>query len=610
MSYRTIKRALGETNLERKCRVLFGLSLTTLMILSFWIYGSRTDQLVAEQNPAKGRLLVNTALVIKHWIFWSEENDEFREVLRDLTPKIQTQKYTWDFLAPAARSGRDTRAMASPAGAASGTTPELSPINEGAVAAETSRVGTARNPSAPAQAWSRSGLPAEVIALLAQFPLLAPVDHADELEAGRYIDNGRTYEYFQPVYAQTQTCVDCHRVTTGRSDLQPGELIAVARVQIPNSQTIRAKNTNRAILLSTAVLTGFLAMVASYAIVRYVIVKPLKHLRNVSDAVSRGDLAQRAEIHTADEFEELAQAFNRMLRHLLDAQQELRQVNADLDSKVDELAQLNMRLFELNRLKSDFLATMSHELRTPLNSIIGFSDVLGAIPSLDERQKRYVQNIQKSGKMLLDMINDILDLAKIESGKMELRPTEFRLEHVVHAQCDMARPLTERKNLDLSIDVEPGLVVYQDQGKVQQILNNLLSNAIKFTPDGGRIGVAARALDAGRFELVVSDTGVGIAEADQTHIFEKFRQGRTVMPSGDALTREYSGTGLGLSIVKELCKLLGGDISLRSELGKGSIFMVRLPQRLPQPADGGLDDPLAEAARYRRPTYEQPLAPA
>lgn len=611
MSYRTIKRALGETNLERKCRVLFGLSLTTLMILSFWIYGSRTDQLVAEQNPAKGRLLVNTALVIKHWIFWSEEKDEFREVLRDLTPKIQTQKYTWDFIAPATRSGRDASVQRSPAAAPRGSGSAAPAGNGRPVAADGPRGTAARSTSSATDAWSGDPLPAELAELLSQFPLTAPAEGANDLEAGRYIDNGRTYEYFQPVYAQTQTCVDCHRVTTGPSDLQAGELIAVARVQIPNSQTIRAKNTNRAILLSTAVLTGFLAMVASYAIVRYVIVKPLKHLRNVSDAVSRGDLAQRAEIHTADEFEELAQAFNRMLRHLLDAQQELRQVNADLDSKVDQLAQLNMQLFELNRLKSDFLATMSHELRTPLNSIIGFSDVLGAIPSLDERQKRYVQNIQKSGKMLLDMINDILDLAKIESGKMEVRPAEFRLEHVVHAQCDMARPLTERKNLDLSIDVEPGLVVFQDQGKVQQILNNLLSNAIKFTPDGGRIGVAARAVDGSHFELVVSDTGVGIAEADQTHIFEKFRQGRTVMPSGDALTREYSGTGLGLSIVKELCKLLGGDISLRSELGKGSVFTVRLPRQLPRPTtDGTYEDPLSEAARYRRPEYEHPLAPA
>ena len=188
-----------------------------------------------------------------------------------------------------------------------------------------------------------------------------------------------------------------------------------------------------------------------------------------------------------------------MLRHLIDAQEELRQANADLDGKVDELAQVNMRLYEMNRLKSDFLATMSHELRTPLNSIIGFSDVLGSIDSLDDKQKRYVQNIQKSGKMLLDMINDILDLAKIESGKMEVRLSEFRIEHVV------AGPVRHGPAAGREEEHRPGLrhragpaELFQDQGKVQQILNNLLSNAIKFTPEGGRIVVAARRDDERR----------------------------------------------------------------------------------------------------------------
>jgi signal transduction histidine kinase len=233
---------------------------------------------------------------------------------------------------------------------------------------------------------------------------------------------------------------------------------------------------------------------------------------------------------------------------------------------------------EMNRLKSQFLATMSHELRTPLNSIIGFSDVLSSIRSLDEKQKRYVQNIQKSGKLLLDMINDILDLAKIESGKMDLRLSAFRIEHVIYAQCDMARPLTEKKNIDLETNVAPRLPeLYQDQGKVQQILNNLLSNAIKFTPEGGRIVVSARQDRQGDLELIVADTGVGIAPEDQSRIFEKFRQGEMVLPSGDPMTREYSGTGLGLSIVKELCKLLEGEVSLQSELGTGSTFTVRLP---------------------------------
>ena len=171
-----------------------------------------------------------------------------------------------------------------------------------------------------------------------------------------------------------------------------------------------------------AILTVFMAMITLYLIVRYVIVKPLKHLRDVSDDMSRGKMEVRAEIHTNDEFEELAHSFNRMLRHLTDTQAELRRVNKDLDGKVDELAQLNMRLYEMNRLKGDFLANMSHELRTPLNSIIGFSEVLQGIESLNDKQKRYAANIQKSGRVLLEMINDILDLAKMEAGKMEVRP--------------------------------------------------------------------------------------------------------------------------------------------------------------------------------------------
>jgi len=192
-----------------------------------------------------------------------------------------------------------------------------------------------------------------------------------------------------------------------------------------------------------------------------------------------------------------------------------------------------------------------------------------------------VQNIQKSGRMLLDMINNILDLAKIESGKMEIRLTDFSIAQVIGAQCDMARPLTEKKNIDLEADVPPDLPpMHQDQARVQQVLNNLLSNAIKFTPEGGRIKVAAQRSGQGELLLRVIDTGVGIAEEDQQTIFEKFRQGRTAMPGGDAMTREYSGTGLGLSIVKEICKLLEGGVSLESELGTGSTFTVRLPWRL------------------------------
>jgi signal transduction histidine kinase len=313
----------------------------------------------------------------------------------------------------------------------------------------------------------------------------------------------------------------------------------------------------------------------------------------VSDEIRRGNVQARADIHTADEFEELGVAFNRMLRGLIDSQEELRKANATLDEKVDALAQANLNLYEMNRLKGDFLATMSHELRTPLNSIIGFSDVLGSIQSLDDKQRRYVENIRTSGRLLLEMINDILDLAKIEAGKMEVRPSGFRLEAVVAAQCDMVRPLAERKRIDLSFAVGPGLeAVEQDQAKVQQILANLLSNAVKFTPEGGQVEVVARRDPDGdtaatEFVVEVLDTGVGIAEEEQQTIFEKFRQGRVFQQGDDAMTREFSGTGLGLSIVRELCRLLGGDVTVESQLGRGSRFTIRLPLRLARDAAAG-----------------------
>ena len=207
--------------------------------------------------------------------------------------------------------------------------------------------------------------------------------------------------------------------------------MAIVKVVMPDGITRQAINWNRAILLATAIITVFLAMLAAYLIVRYVIVKPLEHLRDVSDEVRRGNVDARADIHTADEFEELGVAFNRMLRGLVESQEELRKVNGDLDGKVDELARANMHLYEMNRLKGDFLATMSHELRTPLNSILGFSDVLGSNQLLDEKQVRYVENIRKSGRMLLEMINDILDLAKMEAGKMDVRATSFELGSIV-----------------------------------------------------------------------------------------------------------------------------------------------------------------------------------
>jgi two-component system, NarL family, sensor histidine kinase BarA len=190
--------------------------------------------------------------------------------------------------------------------------------------------------------------------------------------------------------------------------------------------------------------------------------------------------------------------------------------------------------------------------------------------------------------------------------------SDFRIDHLVNAQCDFVRPQTERKNIDLDVEIEPGLPeLFQDQVKVQQILSNLLSNAIKFTPEGGRIVVQARRNESSEDQLVLTvvDTGVGIAEEDQVAIFEKFRQGQAVMTQGDAITREYSGTGLGLSIVKELCKLLGGEVSVESQIGRGSTFTVQLPFTVAGHAkfDESIEDNLEEMLRPQRQEMQRTI---
>ncbi|MFZ1933292.1 MAG: ATP-binding protein [Thermoguttaceae bacterium] len=578
MSYRSIKRVLGETSLERKCRFLFGACLLLLITGSFWLYGKQTEEMVYERNRDTGKLLVDQVMYLRHWEKWGEDQEKYRQLVRNLDENLHKQEFEWKL------------------------------IKSSSIAAGNS----------PDRDFEK-----KLLEEYSKPPAQRPFGGDPEKYPQRLVDNDNKYEYFQPVYAD-RSCLLCHNIIPGGIDssaagllsggdatsttLNDGDLMAVVKITIPNGPTRHKLNLNRGVLIATAIITVFLAMVASYVIVRYVIVKPLRHLRDVSDAISRGNTTLRADIHTGDEFEELSVAFNRMLRHMTDAQAELRQANVNLDGKVDELAQANMRLYELNMLKSDFLATMSHELRTPLNSILGFSEVLGSIDSLEEKQKRYVQNIQKSGKTLLEMINDILDLAKIESGKMETRLSDFQVANVISAQCDMARPLTERKNIDLETVIDGELPpMHQDQARVQQILNNLLSNAIKFTPDGGRITISVRRDESNFMVSEVSDTGVGIAAEDQQVIFEKFRQGKTAMPGGDAMTREYSGSGLGLSIVKELCKLLGGEVSVRSELGKGSTFTIRLPWVLEeQPRlDAALIEGFEEFTKQRfEPTRE------
>jgi signal transduction histidine kinase len=252
---------------------------------------------------------------------------------------------------------------------------------------------------------------------------------------------------------------------------------------------------------------------------------------------------------------------------------------------MDELAKANVALFESNRLKSEFLARVSHELRTPLNSIIGFAEVLRdqmaetLADSSDDAQAgkaaRYADNILTSGRMLLELINDLLDLSKIEAGKMVVRYEKVVIADLVEAVIRFMRPAADKKNLQVSVTVAGELPLMEtDGGKVQQILYNLFSNAVKFTPPRGSVSVSARR-EGEELILAVSDTGPGIPPEDQQAIFEKFHQ------LDSPATREHGGTGLGLAISRELAEMLGGRISLVSRLGEGTTFTVMLPLNLP-----------------------------
>jgi signal transduction histidine kinase len=239
-----------------------------------------------------------------------------------------------------------------------------------------------------------------------------------------------------------------------------------------------------------------------------------------------------------------------------------------------ELEAANRELSAASQHKSEFLANMSHELRTPLNAIIGFSEVLSEkmFGELNEKQEEYSKDIHASGQHLLSLINDILDLSKIEAGRMELELTDFHLPTALDSALTLVRERAGRRGIALHMSLDSRLGQIQaDERKVRQVVLNLLSNAIKFTPEGGRIEVAAMSRDES-VEISVGDTGVGIAPEDQEAVFEEFRQVGTA-------DKKVEGTGLGLTLCRKFVELHRGKIWVKSELGVGSTFTFTLPVR-------------------------------
>lgn len=241
------------------------------------------------------------------------------------------------------------------------------------------------------------------------------------------------------------------------------------------------------------------------------------------------------------------------------------------------IKQQNVRIVEADKIKNDFLANISHELRTPLNAIIGFSEVLSnqLFGELNTKQAEYVKDIHVSGIQLLEMINEILDISKIEANAMTLNRTTFSIQRVVEEVVNMVSPLADKKLIKIETSISDDVEVYADFQKIRQVLYNLLSNAIKFSPENGKIFTAVK-ISKKAFTLTVKDSGIGIAPKDQQVIFEKFIQ------LENSYTKRESSTGLGLTITKEIIEMHGGEISVKSSLGKGATFIVKIPLLNPE----------------------------
>ena len=309
--------------------------------------------------------------------------------------------------------------------------------------------------------------------------------------------------------------------------------------------------TSQWLVIGFALVSMFLALGLGYAI-SWSIIGPVRGMDARFNELAAGDFAKRLDVPNRDELGELA---------------------ANLNRTSAELGRLYHQIETATQHKSEFLANMSHELRTPLNAIIGFSEVLleRLFGELNEKQADYLNDIHSSGKHLLSLINEILDLSKIEAGRMELEPSSFAVATTVADALSLIRERAQRHGIALEREIDPQLgEITADERKFKQILLNLLSNAVKFTPDGGQVAVRARRENSNAV-ISVRDTGIGIAPEDQAAVFEEFRQ------VGRDYRRKQEGTGLGLTLTKKLVELHGGEIWLESEPGKGSTFTFSIP---------------------------------
>ncbi|MFB3062721.1 MAG: ATP-binding protein [Candidatus Binatia bacterium] len=313
------------------------------------------------------------------------------------------------------------------------------------------------------------------------------------------------------------------------------------------------------------------------------ITRPIKRLTDQATQITDGYLDQVIPVDSRDEIGQLAVSFNNMTQALKGNINEkelvlaqLRELNQTLEDRIrqrtTEIETINVQLQDATRHKSQFLANVNHELRTPVSAIIGYARLVlrrteGKIPQLEREN---LQKLLNTSEHLLGVINGLLDLAKIEAGRMELRMEPVRIDELIQGAFSTVEPMLKEGHVQLIHEIAPGIpTLNTDRDKLRQVILNLVGNAVKFTEDG-KIKIFASQQN-GSLKLVVSDTGIGIEKGELDHIFEEFHQ------AGTLSTRKHGGTGLGLAIVKKFVNLLGGDIGVESEVGKGSTFTVTLP---------------------------------
>jgi signal transduction histidine kinase len=367
---------------------------------------------------------------------------------------------------------------------------------------------------------------------------------------------------------------------------QPLPMTITARIT-PRQQAVRERQIEIFMIFSLALIA--LGVFIGLIIDKYVR-KPFQHMEATTQAYIAGNKKARVDIPTKDEFGVLANFMNEMLDRIEENEQRLhkevseRKIAAQqVQQQRDALQQLTRELtaardqaYEANYAKSAFLANMSHELRTPLNAVIGYSellieearesDVTTTIPDLEK--------IRQAGKHLLTLINEVLDISKIEAGKMALLLEHFDISNMVDEVCDMIKPMVSRNHNTFTVQMADDLgSMYADITRVRQILFNMLSNACKFTREG-RIVLQVEKADAEFIHFRVRDTGIGVDEHDMEKLFDEFVQ------ADNSTTRQYGGTGLGLAICRRLSRLMGGDIMVSSSAGKGASFVASIPLRV------------------------------